>query len=231
MGGPRSELVRGTRESEGDEMRKLILLVLVMFGLSSVGMAGACGVGTMASYLGTSCTIGSLTFSNFSYSSASFGGATAVPAAGVTVTPITGSEVGFEFEAPWIVSSAQGLDSTIDYTVTGPITDLILSMAGYGITDGGDVSVAETSATPPLSLLVFDNSTGSLASDSVTGLSLTTLTVTKDIAVLGNGGTAGLSIVNNEFSTGSVPEPASMLLLGSGLLALAGYARRRKQTK
>ena len=212
-------------------MRKLTLLIGMVLGLSSLGLAGACGVGTMASYSspGFSCSIGGLTFSNFSYSSSAFGGAVSIPAAGVTVTPVSGAESGFQFEAPWIASSSQGEDSTISYTVTGSITDLVLSMAGFGFTDGADVSVAESSATPPLSLLVFDNSTGMTPSDTITGLSLSTLTVTKDIAVLGNGGTGHLSIVDNLYSTGAVPEPASMLLLGSGMLGLAGFVRRRKR--
>lgn len=135
------------------------------------------------------------------------------------------------FTAPWVASAGQGVDSTITYTITAKgtsITDLLLSMAGFGFTDGGDVSVAETSAAPLVSLLVFSNSTGTTPSASTSFAGVGSLTVTKDIAVAGNGGTAHLSVVNNEFSTSSVPEPASMLLLGSGLLGLAGFVRRRR---
>jgi PEP-CTERM motif len=213
---------------------KLLLLIALVVGTCSLGMAGACGVGTLSDYTaaGFSCTIGSLTFSNFSYSSGAFGGATAIPAGGVNVTPQTGAEAGFMFTAPWVASASQGVDSEISYTVTASgvsITDLLLSMAGFGFTDGGDVSVAETAPTPPLSLLVFDNATGMVASDSATFLGVSSLTVTKDIAVVGGGsGTGHLSVVFNEFSTSSVPEPASMLLLGSGLIGLAGFVRRRR---
>ena len=214
-------------------LKRAVLLAGLILGLSSMSLGGSCSVGTMASYIGTSCTIGNLTFSGFTYSDAGFGGATPIPASGVTVTPITtGGELGFQFEAPWIVSGAQGLDSTVQYTVTattGTITDLLLSMAGFSQTKGGDVQVDETAVTPPLSLMVFDNSTGFVASDMVTGLSLTSLSVVKDIAVTGNNGTAGVSIVDNQYSTSPVPEPASMVLLGSGLLALAGFARCRRQ--
>lgn len=213
--------------------RKLLLVIGLVIGTSSLGLAGACGVGTLATYTAGSfsCTIGSLTFSNFSYSSGSFGGAVAIPSAGVSVTPQTGAEAGFQFTAPWVASAGQGVDSTITYTVTATgtsITDLLLSMAGFGFTDGGDVSVAETSAAPLISLLVFSNSTGTVPSASTTFSGVGSLTVTKDIAVAGNGGTAHLSVVNNEFSTSSVPEPASMLLLGSGLIGLAGFVRRRR---
>jgi hypothetical protein len=157
------------------------------------------------------------------------------------VTPLTGllNAAGFQFEAPWSVSAAQGEDSAITYTVTDStphsINDLELSMAGFGVTNGGNVSVGETSDTPPLSLLVFDNLTGTQASDTIGGLDLTTLTLVKDIALAGNNGAATLSIVDNEISyvpgQSITPEPASMFLLGSGLLALATFLRRRKASK
>jgi len=226
-------------------VRKASLLAALVLGLSSLAEAGpvpavACSMDTLSTYLtpGFSCTIGTLSFSDFTYSSAAFGGATAVPAAGITVTHITGTEDGFQFEAPWSVSSSQGEDSAIGYTVTATgstISDVVLGMAGFAVAHGGDVAVGETLESPPLSLLVFANQTGTQASDSITGLTSTSLTVVKDIALAGNDGVATLSIVDNEFSVKGVgrstPEPSSILLFGAGLVGLAGYFRRRHGLK
>ena len=223
------------------DLKRALLLAALVMGLCSLAEAGpvpavACSTSTLSTYLtaGFSCTIGSLSFSDFTYSNASFGGATAVPSAGITVTPLTGTEEGFQFEAPWSASADQGVDSAIGYTVTatsGTINDLVLSMAGFSVTPGGNVSVAETSATPLLSLLVFDNQTGVQAVDTITGLSVTSLTLVKDIALSGNTGTATLSIVDNKFSTTNTPEPASILLFGAGLIAIGDYFRRRQLSK
>jgi len=224
-------------------IKTALLVAALVVGLSSLAEASAvpavvCPTASLPTYLasGFSCTFGSLTFSNFNYSDAAFGGATPVPDTGISVTPVTaGSEVGFQFEAPWSVSAAQGEDSAITYTVTGSITDLTLSIAGFGVTNGGNVSVGETSDNPALSLLVFDNLAGVQATDTITGLSLSSLTVVKDIALAGNNGVATLSIVDNLFSTkvtrSGAPEPSSILLFGAGLVGLAGYLRRRYSSK
>jgi hypothetical protein len=54
--------------------------------------------------------------------------------------------------------------------------------------------------------------------------------VAKDVEIeAGTNGNASLSLVTNQFS--DVPEPDSIMLFGSGVLALAGLLRRITPTR
>ncbi len=160
-------------------MRKLMVL-FVFFALaltlgSQTASAGVCGSGTLAAYTasGFSCTIGDKTFSGFSYAGSASGGATAVAASGVSVTPevlVVGgvTEIGFLFSAPWTATSSGATNSFIDYTVTASsgfsIIDAVLKMGGAGSSGTGGTGAvsavtdlfSQTTTTPePGSLLLL----------------------------------------------------------------------------
>ena len=234
-------------------MKNKWLSALLVIGcvtlMSGIGFASACPAGFYDQYLGSgfTCGIDDKTFGNFSYTSSSNPPGFGLPAGSVAVTPITTpGNPGFQFSAGWLASTASGIqsmDSLIQFSVNvnkggNPITDVSLSIGGAGFQGTGSVTVDETiclgamfpscSGGTVKTLEVFDNSTGSLFFDEVTFSGVTEVDVQKDILIdAGTNGGATLSLVTNQFSEGTTPEPASILLFGSGALALAGVLRRK----
>ena len=155
---------------------------------------------------------------------------------------------GFQWSAGWHVSNVSGVleqDSLFQFTVNvnpggNLITDVSLSIGGVGISGTGGVFVDETvclGATFPActggtvrELSVFQDGSGSQLFDEISFAGVSEVDVQKDVLVdAGTNGSARLSLLTNQFSegTGTTPEPASILLFGSGALALAGVLRRK----
>ena len=229
-------------------MRKIAAVLAVVLVAALAGYAQNCTQTTLNNYLGSgfSCTVTDQTYSAFNYTSESTPGGYAPPADGVTVTPITPPQnPGFQFTAGWYASTSSGIssmDSTFEWTTTSvsPITDLSLSIAGVGFTGTGSINVDETAclgAVLPtcsggtiVTLNVYDNSTGSKLFDEVNFAGVNEVSVEKDLLVTaGTNGSAEISVLTDQFSEGSstVPEPGTLSMMGMGVVALAGFARRK----
>lgn len=225
-------------------MKRFSLFFLVLAGVllstSAFASVTTCPTGSYTTYLGAgfTCTSGNLTFSAFGYSSSANPAGAAIPASGLTVTPITTTgDEGFQFAGGWNVGTGAGgvasfQDSVVTFTVKGAaITDLHLFFNG-SFTGTGHASVVESYC---LNGVLAGCPAGNSGMITVTNpppafnavvffAPVTSVSVSKDIHVdSGTNGTASISQVINTFSS---PEPLSFLLLGSGLLGL-GLLRKR----
>jgi hypothetical protein len=187
------------------------------------------------------CTIEDKIFSDFSYSSAAQGGATAIVASGVTVKPITTPlDPGLQFEANWSASSGQVSDSSIGFTVTvmggaAMIEDASVVQLGGSVIGTGIANVGEGVCVG----FNCQNTTFTLNTVNTTDKSLIQLgdhqifsptgqvTAFKDIGVSGNAnGFASVSLMSDQFSEiPQVPEPGTIKLFGT-LLGCVAILRR-----
>lgn len=230
-------------------MRKVALLLAVVLATAAFGFAQECTNGTMAQYIvtGFQCSINDQTYQDFMYTSSSNPPGFQVPAGSVNVIPITTpGNPGFEWEGPWGVSTSTGVlsqDSLFQFNVTSsmnPITDLSLSIAGVGFSGTGSINLDETACLGALlpacsggttvTLSVFANSSGQQLFDEVNFAGVNLVSVSKDLLITaGTNGSAEVSEITDQFSEGSgtVPEPGTLSMLGAGVLAVAGFARRK----
>lgn len=167
-----------------------------------------CASGTLTSYMALGaggCTLGGVTFANFTYAAKASGGATVIKADQITVVPVLviPETAQFTFSAAWSVANAQSQVSVIRYTAVLPCgdtapaeLDLTLGPAHVG-GNVGNATVQETTNVGNLS--VFDTCTEVCQTKSSDRLHFTPVSVvliTETVSL--NGGTGGASL--NQFS-------------------------------
>jgi hypothetical protein len=229
-------------------MKKVALLLAVVLATAALAFAGNCPTTTYDQYLtsGFSCDINDQTYQDFAYTGTSNPPGFQIQAAGIGVTPITTpGDPGLQWSAGWGVGTGLGIlsqDSLFQFAVSSsnPMTDLSLSIAGVGFQGTGSVNVDETACLGAMlpsctggtivNLSVFANGQGQQLYDQVNFAGVNLISVSKDLLVqAGTNGSAEVSVVTDQFSEGSgtVPEPGTLSMLGAGVLAIAGFARRK----
>jgi hypothetical protein len=223
------------------QMKRILVCCMAALTLSTAvsAMPVACNIGTAPVQLtvgGASPTFpcGGLAFSNFQILNMS-------GSSNSSHFDINGAT--FDSATGWVVLNENpGLGPNghvnLFYQVTGPLIGIDLSVGGENasvivracaspVPRSGELAnlctnVAQTGSAMPLAQLAATSATGSQPVFANFG-DTSTIYIFKDIMT---GAADGLSTLNESFHTTPVPEPLTMLLVGSALAGLA-FIRRR----
>jgi hypothetical protein len=211
-------------------MRNILLTIVATLFLAVAANAAPCGMGGATNVLnaGFSCEAGGLTFSNFSAVNA---GNAPNPSVFLVNFFQVGNFVNLTFNPSLSAMAGSSADIFFYFTVTGGVNQVDLTVSGTNAAiselvcgPGGVNMVTNTcNSGPPLANLVNFSQAPTVFS-SVFPLTQT-INIFKDIMVEGPG---ELSSFTQSFGTNPIPEPATMLLLGTGLAGIAAKLRRRR---
>ncbi len=203
-------------------MKKLSLVVAATLLMAGIAAADTICAGGVALTTAATFTCGSLTLSNFSVVNGDGG---TLPTLFIVNGSVTSNgEVFVNFNPQLSPANGTTADLQLSFAVSGGVRGVDLLVGGLGATVNEVVCTTATTSAGTCSDggTLLANMVGvSQGGEQTSFFALTNpIYVFKDIGVTSNGALTGFQ---QSFVT---PEPASMILFGSGAVLLAGFRRR-----